>query len=544
MATRDELLRALATRYRSSKRAEKSLILTEFSEVSGYHRKHAERLLRREETADRSRPRPERRLYDEATREALVVLWEASDRICGKRLKPLIPLLIPAMERHDRLSLDEAVRSRLLTISAATIDRVLAPTRAVASGGRRRRNAHSSAVRRSVPIRTHSDWNDPAPGFTEADLVAHSGPSAGGSFVQTLVVTDIATGWTECAPLLFREQHLLSAVLTELQKLLPFTLRGFDTDNDTVFMNETIKAWCAQADVAFTRCRPYRKNDQAHVEQKNGAIVRRMVGYRRYAGIAAARELSRFYRILRLFVNFFQPSFKLREKRRDGAQVTKWYHPPLTPYQRVLAHPDIAQTAKDDLTGIFGVLDPVALLAEIRLSQARLTKLADEGPQPDEADPKADVARFLEGLRHAWKEGEVRPTARSKPVTPRGRRRPDPLAAVATDLRLWFEQEPSQTGRELLEKLQNAHTGSYPDGLLRTVQRRVKIWRSDMAKALVFAGSEMSGPDKMATDALRSVGAPRDSGHLEPTEIADELEWQAQEHSHEATTRAFGNMSG
>jgi hypothetical protein len=144
-----------------------------------------------------------------------------------------------------------------------------------------------------------------------------------------------------------------------LQKLLPFMLRGFDTDNDTVFMNETIKAWCVQAEVEFTRCRPYRKNDQAHVEQKNGAIVRRMVGYRSYAGIAAARELSRFYRSLRLFVHLFQPSFKLREKRRDGAQVTKWYHPPLTPYQRVLAHPDIPQTAKDDLTGIFVGLDPV-----------------------------------------------------------------------------------------------------------------------------------------------------------------------------------------
>ena len=136
------------------------------------------------------------------------------------------------------------------------------------------------------------------------------------------MLTDIATGWTECAPLLFRERHLLGSVLSELQKLLPFPLRGFDTDNDTVFMNETIKAWCLREKVTFTRCRPYRKNDQAHVEQKNGAIVRRMVGYQRYAGIAAATELGGFYRNMRLFVNFFQPSFKLLEKRREGAQVT------------------------------------------------------------------------------------------------------------------------------------------------------------------------------------------------------------------------------
>ena len=207
MATRDELLEAVAARYRAAKRTEKGRILSEFVEISGYHRKHAERLLRREHAVDRARPRPGRRIYDEAVREALVVLREAGDRICGKRLKPLIPLLIPAMERHGHLVLDETVRLRLCEISAATIDRVLAPVRAGASGGRRRRNAHCSAVRRSVPIRTFADWNDPVPGYMEADLVAHGGPSASGRLKQTLTLTDVATGWTECAPLLFREQR-------------------------------------------------------------------------------------------------------------------------------------------------------------------------------------------------------------------------------------------------------------------------------------------------------------------------------------------------
>jgi len=136
--------------------------------------------------------------------------------------------------------------------------------------------------------------------------------------VQTLTLTDVATGWTECAPLLFREQRLLSEVMTALRPALPFPLLGFDTDNDSVFMNETIRDWCDAAKVAFTRSRPYRKNDQAHVEQKNGAVVRRMVGYRRYAGIAAATELAHLYRDMRLYVNFFQPSFKLMEKTRDG----------------------------------------------------------------------------------------------------------------------------------------------------------------------------------------------------------------------------------
>jgi len=200
--------------------------------------------------------------------------------------------------------------SGLGKISAATIDRVLAPVRADGSGSQRRRNAQSSAVRRSVPIRTFADWNDPVPEYMEADLVAQSGPSASGRLTQTLTLTDVATGWTECAALLFREQRLLNEVMTTLRPALPFPLPGFDTDNDSVFMNQTIKGWCEAAHVEFTRSRPCRKNDQAHVEQssrdkdlvrwtkspENGAIVRRMVGYRSYAGIAAAAELARLYR--------------------------------------------------------------------------------------------------------------------------------------------------------------------------------------------------------------------------------------------------------
>lgn len=319
------------------------------------------------------------------------------------------------MERHGHLSLDETVRLRLCEISAATIDLVLAPVRAVSSGSRRRRNAHSSAVRRSVPIRTYADWNDPAPGYMEADLVAHSGPSASGSFVQTLTLTEVATGWTECAPLLFREQRMLGEVMTGLRPVLPFPLLGFNTDNDSVFMNDTIKDWCEAAQVTFTRSRPYRKNDQAHVEQKNGAIVRRKVGYRRYTGITAATELAHLYSSMRLYVNFFQPSFKLMEKTRDGARVTKRYHPPLTPCQRVQAHPAVAQAAKDDLAAQFAQLDPVVLLHDIRQAQARLAALADATPfAENDGNPKADVGAFLNGLRHAWQEGEVRPTSRKK----------------------------------------------------------------------------------------------------------------------------------
>lgn len=198
--------------------------------MSGYCRKHAARLLRRGEKPARSEPRLARRTYDDAVREALVVLWEGSDRVCGKRLKALIPMLIGSMERHGHLALDGEVRARLLRISAATIDRVLAPMRAQSCGRRRRHAAPSLAIRRSVPVRTFSDWGDPPPGFVEADLVAHSGPVTRGSFIQTLVLTDVASGWTECAPLLFREQTLLREVLNSVSRTMPFPLAGFDTD--------------------------------------------------------------------------------------------------------------------------------------------------------------------------------------------------------------------------------------------------------------------------------------------------------------------------
>ncbi|RUX70069.1 transposase, partial [Mesorhizobium sp. M2A.F.Ca.ET.040.01.1.1] len=194
------------------------------------------------------------------------------------------------------------------------------------SGPRRRKG--STTIRRSVPVRTFSDWDDPAPGFVEADLVSHSGPYAKGAFSQTLVLTDIATGWTECAPLLVREQTVLITALAELRKLLPFPLLGFDTDNDSVFMNESVQEYCLRDNIELTRCRPYRKNDQAFVEQKNGAVVRKIVGYRRFEGLQATRELAKLYSSMRLFINFFQPSFKLKEKHRDGARVVKRYHRP------------------------------------------------------------------------------------------------------------------------------------------------------------------------------------------------------------------------
>ena len=488
MATRDELLAAVAARYQGGNRAEKIRIVDEFAAVTGFHRKHATRLLRGGPIDRRSGSRPLRRLYDEAVHEALIVLWEASDRICGKRLKALIPTLVPAMERHGHLTLAPELRTSLLAVSAATIDRALRPQRE-RSGARPRRRGPPSPIRSSIPVRTFSDWNDPPPGFVEADLVAHSGPIASGAFVQTLVLTDIATGWTECAPLLVREQTLLVSVLTQLRSFLPFPLLGLDVDNDSVFMNESVRDYCRDEGIVLTRCRPYRKNDQAHIEQKNGAIVRRIVGYRRYEGMAAAKELARLYATTRLFVNAFQPSFKLAEKEREGARVRKRYHAPRTPCDRLLADPRTSNVVRQRVETLRADLDPVRLLAEIRGAQQSLVEIVDRvglsaRPEPAEIEDPVSIAAFLAGLRTAWQLREVRPTAQAKPKPKRGRRRPDPLVAVTDELRAWFEADPSQTGRDLLVRLQAVYPGRYRDALLRTMQRRLKVWRGAVSSRM------------------------------------------------------------
>ena len=370
---RQELVTAVAERYQRSTPAERGRILDEFVALTGHHRKHAIRVLNGSSALPAVR-RGRRSVYDEAVTEGLVVLWEASDRVCGKRLKALLPTLVPALERHGHLTLDPRVREQLMAVSAATIDRRLASARAVTAGQRRRRRSGGDRVRGRVPVRTFGDWQDPAPGFVEADLVAHCGSLMAGSFVWTLVLTDIASGWTECVPLLVREASVVVDAVDRLRGGLPFPLRGVDTDNGSEFLNEVLIGFCKQYGIELTRSRPYRKNDQAWVEQKNGAVVRRLVGYGRLEGMPGAEALARLYSAARLFVNVFQPSFKLAEKTRVGARVHKRYHAPETPCARLLASDTVPATMKDRLRALAETLDPLGLLDEIRAVQHHLAR--------------------------------------------------------------------------------------------------------------------------------------------------------------------------
>ena len=491
--TRRELLEALRERYANASKIEKTKILDEFIDIAGCHRKHAIRLLTGVDPVTPDAPRLGRTIYSEAVREALVVLWEAADRICGKRLKAILPGLISAMERHGHLALDPDVRQLLLAASPATIDRLLAPIRGTA--GHRRKRKPTTKSSREIPVRTFADWNEPAPGFLEVDFVSHGGDSMQGTFLWSLVATDVCSGWTEAVPLVAREQSLVVEGLEVIRRQFPVPVLGIDSDNDSAFINETLQGYCEEQQIEFTRSRPYKKNDQAWIEQKNGSVIRRFVGYRRFSGLIAGQCLARLYRMVRLYVNYFQPSFKLLSKTRDGAKIKKRYHKPATPCARLLAHASVSDAAKEALRAELAPLDPAELLHQIREGQAALAAIGSgdlcHGPE------RQSLEEFLATLPELWREGEVRPTHRNESSSPRAwRTRKDPFEEVWPEIIVWLQHDPDSTAKTLMERLHQVYPGRFPDGQLRTLQRRIREWRHVMARSLVHGIRDGNGADE------------------------------------------------
>ena len=305
---RRELVEALRRRYAAATREAKVSILSEFTSVSGLHRKSAIRVLNAVAEPEAPLKRAGRpRLYDQAVQQGLVTLWEASDRVCGKRLKALLPVLLAALEKHGHMAVDPTVKASLLALSAATMDRLLAPTRAVASGRRKRRAP--SQLHRKMPVRTFAEWGGARIGEMEMDLVAHCGPMNAGSYVSSLVMTDVVSGWTECAPVVVRSRELIVDTVERLRQALPFPLLSLDTDNGVEFVNEVLVEYCAKHGLGLTRSRPYLKNDQAWIEQKNGSVVRRMVGY-------APQEIRLFQATIEQNLRLVRPDATAAELRQ------------------------------------------------------------------------------------------------------------------------------------------------------------------------------------------------------------------------------------
>jgi len=482
-------------RYREGSMSEKGKILDEFTKVTGYHRKHAIRLLstEKEEIVICS----SRRIYDEAVKEALTVIWEASDRICSKRLKQLIPTMIEALENHKYFSLDDELRRKLNSISPATIDRILNPIRSTAVASRRRTKL--TKLKRKVPVKTSSDWDDTVPGFFQGDFVVHAGGSLAGHPIHTFTITDVASGWTDFMPLLAREQSIVTEALTVFRKQLPIPMLGFSTDNDGAFINETLIEYCAENGIAFTRGRPRRSNDQAWVEQKNGAVIRKLAGFDRYEGITAGKILCKLYNSARLFTNFFQPSFKLLEKYRDGSKVKKIYDKPATPCDRLLSDSTITIAVKRRLRKQRKSLDPIKLLKNMRDAQKAMAAISERSTNPD----NQTIDEFMSALPTLWNLGEVRPTSRKKPCSPHNwRTRKDSFEEVMPQILAWLEAEPDHNAKELFIRLQEKHPDQFKDGQLRTLQRRVAAWRNEKAKELLELYSYEDAKPEKATGTI------------------------------------------
>jgi hypothetical protein len=373
--SKDDLTKRMHARYLQASRVEKSRILDEYVAATGFHRKHAIRKLRKGLPECRRERRGRQRTYTGEVVRALAEIWRICGCICGKRLQPFIPEMVTVLERHNELVIDPETRALLLQMSAATIDRRLAPFRQQRGRGLSTTKP-GTLLKDAIPIRTFADWDDAKPGFVEMDLVAHCGETTAGQYLQTLTATDVSTGWTECLALLKRSQIAVSEAMVELQGRLPFPLLGVDSDNDSVFINDTLRRHCEGEEITFTRSRPYKKNDQCFVEQKNWSIVRRTIGYRRYESDQALDLLEAIYADLRLYVNFFQPVLKLVHKERHGSKVRKRYDEAKTPHQRAMILPAVSAKDKLRLQHRYLQLNPVALRRQIDANLKRLRRLS------------------------------------------------------------------------------------------------------------------------------------------------------------------------
>lgn len=367
---RRELVKALRAEYLDSSKAGKTALLEAFIKSTGYARKYAISVLNSGRACAPLPRRVRSSSFGPDVEDALIKVWIAGNRICSKRLHPFLRVFLNALQHHGHLKISAETQAKLLTMSVATMDRLLKSERKKHARGRSTTKP-GSLLKRQIAIRTFADWNDTTPGFLEADLVAHCGETTKGTYLNTLTLTDIETGWTECLVLPNKTESAVAAALSQVVESLPFPMKGFDSDNGSEFINSKILGWCEQRKVTFTRSREYKKNDQAHVEEKNGSIVRRFVGYDRFEGDLSLRLMTKLYKKMRLYVNFFQPSMKLCAKQRDGGKVSKTYKEAKTPCQRLVeANANSALKARLDTE--FRSYDPLLLLREIEDLQIAL----------------------------------------------------------------------------------------------------------------------------------------------------------------------------
>lgn len=367
-----ELARSRSVDYCRSSRQRKGVILDDFVAATGVTRKTAITLLRKPPPVKAlPRGKPTMR-YDADVRAALEILWATSGYVCSKRLVPGLAGLIAMMEAHKESLWNEQTKEKLLKLSPSTCDRLLWSKRKSFSPKGRCMTRPGTLLKSQIPIRTWSDWQDEEPGYCEMDLVHHCDDNTSGEYLHTITITDVVLGWTENEALRNRSETSVMLAVESIRARMPYPIKGLDSDCGAEFINQIMLRYCQTRGIVFTRSRPYKKNDQCKVEQKNGSVVRQNVGYNRYEGEDARRILSAFYRELRLLVNFVQASLKLLSKERVGSRIRKKYDLAKTPCKRALEHPCVSDETKAALIAQNDRINPAHVAKEIIRLRAEL----------------------------------------------------------------------------------------------------------------------------------------------------------------------------
>ena len=361
--SRRDYLQAIRIRYRTAPKEAKTTILDEFCTICGYNRKYAIRILKKKTKQPQRKPGPQPKYRDPSLLQPLKRIWFATDQMCSKKLQAALPLWLPFYEQEYG-ALAAAVKTKLLAISPSTIDRTLRPVRVKYKTKGLCGTKPGTLLKNQIPIKTHS-WDVTKPGFFEADTVAHCGNSLSGNFVWSLTFTDIFSGWTENRAVWNKGSYGVFTQIKDIEAALAFSILGFDCDNGSEFLNHHLLRYFTnrpQSPIQFTRSRPYKKNDNAHVEQKNWTHVRQLLGYDRFDKPELVDLINDLYKnAFSLYSNYFCPTLKLKEKQRVNSKYIKKYYPPKTPYQRLLDSEHITPEAKQLLMVTYQSLNPFTL---------------------------------------------------------------------------------------------------------------------------------------------------------------------------------------
>ncbi len=366
-----EYLLEIKSRYQNASKEEKQRILNEFCKICGYNRKYAIHLLNQKE---KKKNQKKKRVGRKKSYNSPIIihflkaLLKATNLICSKRLKPIIPLWLPFYEQSYCIKISEPIREKLLNISPATIDRLLSKERKRLGKLGLSTTKPGSLIKKQIPIKTNQ-WDETRPGFIEADTVAHCGSSVAGAFVYTVNTVDIATGWTEPRAIWGKGEKSAFEAIRSIEEAFPFKLLGFDSDNGSEFINWHLYKYFTRrkSPVEYTRSRSYQKNDNAHIEGKNWTHIRQYLGYQRFDKPQIVDMLNDIYKnYWSLFFNFFIPSSKIISKQRTGSKIIKRHDAPRTPLDRLLESYAIPMTKKKSLIALRKSLNPFELKSIIQ----------------------------------------------------------------------------------------------------------------------------------------------------------------------------------